>query len=186
MAATERLLDRMPLHDLTVADIIAEAGMSRATFYFYFSSKFAVLGALLGQVMDEIFQVSQPYLNRDESEPPGEALRRGMEAATRVWSQHRAVLRATAQSWHAVPELQELWLGVFARFTEAFAQEIDRERAAGVAPGGPDSRQLAAALLHGTERCLYVAGLGVDANLPNEEAIVDVLSAMWRGAIYGS
>jgi AcrR family transcriptional regulator len=175
----------MPLHDLTVADIIAEAGVSRATFYFYFSSKFAVLNALLAQVTDEIYEVSQPYLNRDEEEPPEHALRRGLEAATAVWSQHRAVLRATAQSWHAVPELQELWLGVFERFTEAFAAEIDRERAAGIAPDGPDSRQLSACLLHATERCLYVAGLRVDRNLPDEESIVGPVLALWEGAIYG-
>lgn len=185
MSATERLLERIPVHDMTVADIIGEAGVSRATFYFYFSSKFAVLNALLAQVMEEIYQVSQPYLNRDAGEPPATALRRGLEAATGVWSQHRAVLRATAQSWHAVPELQDLWLGVFERFTEAFAQEIDRERAAGIAPAGPDSRQLAACLLHGTERCLYIAGLRVDKNLPDEEAIVGALLALWQGSIYG-
>ena len=175
----------MPLHDMTVADIIAEAGVSRATFYFYFSSKFAVLNALLVQVMEEIFQVAQPYLSRSEGEPPAEALRLGLEAATAVWSDHRAVLRATAQHWHAVPELQELWMTVFARFTEAFAAEIDRERAAGLAPEGPDSRQLAACLLHGTERCLYIAGLRVDKNLPDEKEIVAPLLALWQGGIYG-
>jgi AcrR family transcriptional regulator len=38
--ATERLLAEQPLHELSVAQIITAAGLSRATFYHYFSSKF--------------------------------------------------------------------------------------------------------------------------------------------------
>ena len=45
--ATESLLADVPLHDLSVAQIIERAGVSRATFYFYCSSKFAVVEGLL-------------------------------------------------------------------------------------------------------------------------------------------
>jgi AcrR family transcriptional regulator len=63
--ATERLLADVPLHDLSVAQIISAAGVSRATFYFYFSSKFAVVTGLLAQVMDEVFEVVQPFIQCD-------------------------------------------------------------------------------------------------------------------------
>ena len=43
MSATERLLADVPLHQLSVEQILAEAGVSRRTFYVYFGSKFAVV-----------------------------------------------------------------------------------------------------------------------------------------------
>jgi AcrR family transcriptional regulator len=184
-AATERLLDQVPLHDISVADIITEAQISRGTFYFYFSSKFAVVNGLLSRVMDEIYEVVRPFVDRDWSEPADVTLRRSLEATVSVWVAHRATLRATHEHWHAVEELGERWLSVVERFTDAVAEQIDRERAAGVAPPGADSRQLAASLLWATDRCLYVAAIGADADLASERGIVDVLIRLWIGVLYG-
>jgi AcrR family transcriptional regulator len=184
-AATERLLEQVPLHDLSVAQIIDEAGVSRATFYFYFGSKYAVIAGLLAGVMDEVYEVARPFIERPDDEPPERALRRGIEAAAVLWSSHRFALRALSEHWYAVPELRELWMNVMARFTEGFAAEIDRQRSAGLAPPGVDSHRLAASLLWSSERCFYVAGLGVDGELGSEDQAVDALYALWRGAIYG-
>jgi AcrR family transcriptional regulator len=184
-AATERLLAEVPLHDISVADIIAEAGVSRGTFYFYFSSKFAVVNGLLSKVMDEIYDVVRPFVERGRDEPAEATLRRSLESAIEVWAAHRPTLRATHEHWHAVAELGERWLGVVERFTDAVAAQIDRERAAGLAPPGPDSRQLAASLLWSTDRCIYIAAIGADDDLPGEKQIVDVLVRIWLGALYG-
>jgi TetR/AcrR family transcriptional regulator, ethionamide resistance regulator len=46
------------------------------------------------------------------------------------------------------------------------------------------SRQLASTLFWGTERVLYIAGLGVDPNLGAEESLVDPLVTLWQGALY--
>jgi AcrR family transcriptional regulator len=184
-AATERLLADVPLHDISVADIIAEAQVSRGTFYFYFSSKFAVVNGLLSKVMDEIYDVVRPFVERERDEAAEATLRRSLESAVEVWAAHRPALRATHEHWHAVPELGERWLSVLERFTDAVAAQIDRERAAGVAPQGPDSRQLAASLLWSTDRILYVAAIGADEDLPGEKDVVDVLVRIWLGALYG-
>lgn len=185
-AATEELLADIPMQDLSVAQIIERAGVSRATFYFYFSSKYAVVTGLLARVMDEIYDVMQPFVQREGDTVAVEPLRESLEAAARVWSAHRASLRAVMEHWHAVPELRTLWLDVVDRFAGALALVIDREREAGLASDGVDSRQLADALIWATERCFHVAGLGVDAELPSEEAIVEPLLAMWIGTIYGT
>jgi TetR/AcrR family transcriptional regulator, ethionamide resistance regulator len=185
LAATERLLETVPLHELSVAQIIEQAEVSRATFYFYFSSKYAVIVGLLANVMEEIYEVARPFLDRADDESPQRALRRGLEASTSLWSSHRFALRAVSEHWHAVPELGSLWMEVVARFTEGFAAEIDRQRAAGLAPPGVDSRQLAASLLWSTERCFYVAGLAVDDQFASEQAAVDAIYALWSGGIYG-
>jgi AcrR family transcriptional regulator len=184
-AATERLLEKVPLRDISVADIIAEAEISRGTFYFYFSSKFAVVNGLLSRVMDEIYELVRPVVERQPERSAEETLRERLEACTAVWAAHRATLRATHEHWHAVPELRERWLGGFERFTDAVAAQIDRERAAGLAPPGADSRHIAASLLWSADRCLYVASTGADSDLESEQGIVAVLIRLWLGAVYG-
>ncbi len=185
-AATERLLSGVPLHDLSVADIIGEAGISRATFYFYFSSKYAVVSGLLARVMGEIFEVVQPFVQRSPEVEPQAALRTSLEAAIALWVSHRPALRAIHESWNATDELRSLWTSVVEQFTIAVGAELDREREAGLAPAGADSYALAATLLWGTERCLYVAGLGVDPRLSSEAETLEPLMAMWCGAMYGA
>ena len=185
-AATERLISEMALHDLTVAQIIQAADISRATFYFYFSSKFAVLSGLLTGVMDEMFEVAQPFLNRQRDVTPEDALRQSIMAASRTWTHHRPAMRAIHEHWNTTPELRALWLGVVNRFTDAVAAQIDRERDDGVAPAGLPSRRLAATLLWSTERCFYVAGTGLDPDMPSEEEMIEPLMAVWTGTLYGA
>jgi AcrR family transcriptional regulator len=185
LAATERLLAEVPLHELSVAQIIGAAEISRATFYFYFSSKFAVLTALVERAIGEIYEVSRPLLDRTDAVPIEVALRQRIQASARIWDANRPVLQATVENWHVFPELSTLWLRVLTGLTDAIAAEIDRERSAGRAPAGPDSRQLAAVLAWTTERCLYVAGLGVRDLLTDQDETVAAITRLWLGAMYG-
>src|SRR6266498_1558606 len=54
LSATERLLADRRLSELTVVDVIEEAGVSRAAFYMYFESKHAAVAALADVVIEEI------------------------------------------------------------------------------------------------------------------------------------
>ncbi|AFJ34702.1 TetR family transcriptional regulator [Mycobacterium sp. MOTT36Y] len=184
LAATTRLLARQSLTDISVAQILTEAKVSRATFYFYFASKFSVVSGLLERAMEDIFQTVQPFLARSPEDSPTVALERSIRAVTRAWHRHRPVFQATNHHWHAEPELRDLWLAIAERFIAAGAAEIERERAAGMITSPIPSRMLAASLFWGTERVLHIAGLGVESSLPDEESTVDVLVAMWRGTLY--
>jgi AcrR family transcriptional regulator len=183
-SATARLLGRESFSDVSVAQILTEAGVSRATFYFYFSSKFSVLSGLLERAMNDIFETVQPFLARSPDDPPTVALERSIRAVTQAWHRHRAVLQAANHHWHGEPELRNLWLAITERFITAGAAEIDRERAAGIVTSPVPSRTLAATLFWGTERVLYIAGLGVEPTLADEESAVDALVTMWRGTLY--
>jgi TetR/AcrR family transcriptional regulator, ethionamide resistance regulator len=185
LQATERLLEDVPLHDLSVAQIIRAADTSRATFYFYFSSKFAVVAALVRQAIGEIYEASRPFIERQNGMPEEEALRRRIEAAATVWQAHRPVLRATVENWQVFPELRTLWLELIAGLTDGIAAEIDHARAAGLSPLGADARQLAATLAWTTERCLYVAGLGLGDAAADERQIVAALTQLWMAVMYG-
>jgi TetR/AcrR family transcriptional regulator, ethionamide resistance regulator len=184
-SATERLLDSTALQKISVAMIIKEADVSRGTFYHYFGSKHGPVAGLVARVMNEIHDQVQPYLSRSAAEAPEVALRRSLQSAIDVWGKHRHVIRAATEHWPEIPELRTLWLGSVERFTDGIAAEIDRERTLGIAPPGPDSRSLAAALLWGTEHCLYVAGLRADDDLPDETATLEPVLAMWLGTVYG-
>ena len=187
MSATERLLETTPLAELNVARILTAAGISRATFYAYFTSKYGPVAALLEETMDQIYDSVGAFTQRSTADDGGgpAGLDKGLEGAAQLFRDNRMVLRATVEHWHEVPELRTLWLGVIDRFTAAFAAEIDRERAAGHAPPGLPSRELAAALIWGSERTLYIAGLGVTDDLPHEDRALRALQAFWRGAVYG-
>jgi TetR/AcrR family transcriptional regulator, ethionamide resistance regulator len=185
-SATARLLDRQPFNDISVAQILAEAKVSRATFYFYFSSKFSVLSGLLERAMNNIFETVQPFLARPPEESPTVALQRSIRAVTQAWHRHRPVLQAANHHWHSEPELRSLWLAIAERFIAAGADEIERERAAGLIISPVASRTLAATLFWATERVLYIAGLGVEPGLADEEASVDALVGMWRGTLYAT
>ncbi|ABK64965.1 bacterial regulatory s, tetR family protein [Mycobacterium avium MAV_061107_1842] len=184
-AATLTLLESRPFTDISVADILEVAGVSRATFYFYFSSKFSVLSGLLEQAMGDIFSTVQPFLSRSDDASPQEALERSLRAVTAAWHRHRAVLRAAAHHWHVDAGLHALWLQIVEKFVSAGAEEIERQRAAGLIKSTESARTLASALFWGTERVLYIAGLGVEPSLSDEEAALGPLLAMWRGTLYG-
>jgi AcrR family transcriptional regulator len=184
--ATERLLGDVSLHELSVAQIITAAGISRATFYFYFSSKFAVLGGLLAQVSEEIFEVVQPFVHRQESVPPEQALRESLTAATALWQRHRPALRAIHEHWNTTDQLRDLWIRVMARFTEAVAAELERQREAGLARHSIDSQTIAATLVWSTAQCLYVSGMGVEPTLPDEQTALAALITLWGSSLYGA
>jgi AcrR family transcriptional regulator len=184
-AATARLLERTAFNDISVAQILDEANISRATFYFYFSSKFTVLSGLLENAMNDIFETVQPFLARSPEDAPDVALERSLRAVTRAWHRHRQVLQAVTHHWHSDPELKSLWLSIVERFVAAGAAEIERERAAGEITSDIPGRTLATTLFWGTERVLYIAGLGIEPTLADEEAAVDPLVALWHGTLYG-
>jgi AcrR family transcriptional regulator len=182
--ATERLLTKQALNDLSVRHILDEAGVSRTTFYYYFTSKYAVVNALAARAMSGVYGAMVPFVERDENESPEEALRRSLQGGWAAWTEHRVVLEALHANWHAVPEFREVWLAITDGFAGAITAEIEAERAAGLAPDGVDARQLASALVWSTAQCMYIAGQRVDVGLPDEDTIFEPLLAMWLGAIY--
>jgi AcrR family transcriptional regulator len=186
LASAERLLDDRKIADLTVADVLSDAGVSRASFYFYFASKHDLVIALSDEIMGEVEQTAMPWLERAELEP-AEAVRTAIRDTLGVWERHGAVLRAIAESWHASPELGDVWGGSVERFVARARAQIERERASGAAPqDGPNAGALAAALIWMNERAFYLWSSRAEPELGDQETVVETLTAIWVDAIYGS
>lgn len=181
-AATETLLTSQPFAELSVAQILEQAGLSRASFYHYFSSKLGVVAGLLVSVMDDIFEAANPFLCR-----PGlsivESLRVSIQVALELWAEHRILLRVVMENWASSEELEIQWQGAMAHFADVIALEIDEQRAAGALPTGLPSGELSNVLVWSTERCLYIAGREADANTADEQAWVEVLVTLWAGTL---
>ena len=184
--ALEALLATRTLSDLSVAEILRAAGVSRGSFYFYFASKHAVLAALAERVNDEVFDATQTWLHRAEGEPPERALRDSMRGALALWREHAPVIRAMVESWRGDAELEAAWMRLIGRFSASAAEQIERERAAGLAPPGADAAALGAMLTWTTERSLYLAISDGEPAFADDERLLDTLTHVWWRAIYAA
>ena len=183
LETAERLLAERTIHEISVDDLARGAGISRPTFYFYFSSKVAVLLALLDRVVEEARASRGDVLERPGEDPRGR-LRQAINGIYETFRSHRAVMLAAADAGSASLEVRELWATVMEGFVEETAAAIEAERAAGVVPDGISARDLAISLNLMNERVLLAtfSGLGPAVEEPH---VVDTLVAVWLGAIYG-
>src|SRR4051812_23832534 len=92
LAATERLLAERRFDELSVADILAAAGVSRASFYFYFASKHAVLAELVRGAVAEGHLAAQPWLAHTGDSTPAEEIRNGIADGASLWRAKAPVL----------------------------------------------------------------------------------------------
>jgi AcrR family transcriptional regulator len=183
--AAERLLETHALHELSVAQIIKEAGLSRASFYHYFSSKYEVVVALMGRIFDEMYSETQTDLE-SHWDDPAQSLRSSLGTGMQTWLAHKAVIHATLENMHAVPALADVWTALKGRFVAAMTEQIRSERDEGRALGGLAPETIAEMLVSGGERIFYVGSSGIDPRLETPEQELDALVAVALAAIYGT
>jgi AcrR family transcriptional regulator len=183
LATAEQLLEERPLHEISVDDLARGAGISRPTFYFYFPSKEAVLLSLLDRMVEEARANRGEAVERFAEDPP-RFLRQAITAIFETFRSHRAVSLAGADARATSTEVRELWTRVMNGFVEETVLAIEAERARGAAPPGVPARDLAIALNSMNERVLQATFSG-HPPIIDEEHVVDVLLAVWLGAIYG-
>jgi TetR/AcrR family transcriptional regulator, ethionamide resistance regulator len=186
LSATESLLTERRFADLAVADILATAAISRASFYFYFESKHAVLAELAQRAVGEGHHAAQPWLTRNAEQDPVETLRAGIAEGAHVWRRHAPVLRAVVENWRDDAELSSLWVTLMNSYTDAAVARLEQDRRARPErKDAADVRQLVSALTWMSERLYYLAAIGV-APFDDEDVLVDALLRVWTATLYGS
>jgi len=173
------LLETRPLSQLTIDELAGAAGISRSSFYFYFDSKQAVLGALLDGISEELAADNGPWL--DGTAPDEPALRAATAATVALWRTHRGLLRQAWQGDTGDAQLLAWRTGVLERGTARTAARIERARAAGLAPDGPPSALVLARMVHALKNGLLAEhpADGDDAQLTQ-----DLVTATLR-LVYG-
>jgi TetR/AcrR family transcriptional regulator, ethionamide resistance regulator len=183
LAATSELLETVPLAQLSVARVIASAGVSRTSFYEHFTSKEDVVVKLVRSISAEVAEEIEPMFARD-GRGPEQSFREGLSRLLRVSARHAPLVLAASEEWPAVPELQRLWFRIHGELTRRLAELIVAERAAGAAPDGADADALAACLVWTGERAFQVAMTGEIPALPGQDALIEPLVQLYVGTIY--
>jgi len=181
LTATRDLLGQRRFDSISVADIIAAAGVSRASFYFYFPSKQAVLAELVRRAVNQGQQAAQPWI--DGEQDPIEALRSGITAGADLWRANAGVLTAIVESWGSDEQLRQLWLQQMETFTDIAVARIQADPEILRHLDGLDVRAVAASLTWLGERLYYLAA----ANVPpfdDQDTLIDTLTHAWVRTLY--
>lgn len=183
--ALRDLLQERTFDAVSVAEIIAAAEVSRASFYFYFSGKQDALAELVRRAVGGGHQAAQPWTAAPDAPPADarDALRAGIEAGATLWLDNAGVLRAIVDSWGSDAQLRELWLEQMATFTAAAVARIEADPDAASRLAGVDVPALAASLTWLGERLYYLAACGVPP-FDDRRVLVDALHHMWTSALY--
>ena len=139
---------------LTTNDIAERAGLSRASMYFYFSSKQEALVALFAKTVEALREKSRAAA--DDPAAPRDAIATAMNRTRDRWREHGLIMRVAIDQASTIPELGALWTETAEIFIDAITAILVR---AGVASHeGPDgARALARALCWMIERSFYYA-----------------------------
>jgi AcrR family transcriptional regulator len=182
--ATRRLLASRNFDEISVADILGEAGVARGSFYFYFSRKQDVLAELVRAAIAGGQVAGRTWLDHEGAGDRRAAVRRSIADGAKLWAEQAPVLRAVVENSHTDPELARLWRGLMAQFTATTVERIEADRAAGAITTELDSTTLAATLTWLGERLYYLAALG-EPPFDDQDKLVDALTHAWLAMLYG-
>jgi TetR/AcrR family transcriptional regulator, ethionamide resistance regulator len=185
LETAERLLEERPLSEISVDDLARGAGISRPTFYFYFSSKDAVVLTIIDRLVAAAAGSRQEAVATLAQGDPRAGLRRGLEDLYAAFRARRAVVLAAAQLRTTNEEARDLWAEVMEGWVTDVTAVIETERARGAAPPGRPARDVAIALVQMNERVQYATFAGESPALEDEH-VIDVLVDVWLRAIYGT
>lgn len=182
LQTAERLLEKRSFGEISVDDLARGAGISRPTFYFYFSGKDAVLLTLVDGMVAEAARRRSEVLG-GLVQNPRETCRKGLEAFYDVFGARRAVILAAAELGAVNSEARAVWSQVTEGWVSDVTAVIESERARGAAPAGTPARELATALVQMNERVLRGTFAREEPSVA-EDKVIDVLLEIWLSAIY--
>jgi AcrR family transcriptional regulator len=183
LETASRLLENRKFAEISVDDLAKGAGISRPTFYFYFSSKEAVLLSLLDPLIKQADTGFDGALE-DMPADPRRAIRRGIEIFFSSFGSHPATAKAGTEAVTTIPEFREFWAGLMQKWINLTAALITAERHRGTAPDTIPAMDLATSLNLMNERTM-MATLAGEQPAVEHAKVVDTLAHIWLTSIYG-
>jgi AcrR family transcriptional regulator len=176
--AAGRLLASASFGAASVGEIAQEAGLSRASFYFYFASKQALLATLLDDAIAQFNGQIASVVNDDRFESPADAVRATVQAAAELWWEHGVLLKASVELGSAIPEVYERTM---ANFAVVGAPTIDLFRRDAQVPEAADhssASALVTALMLMSERNYFHLMRG-DPTIAERDSLTLTLQRIW-------
>ncbi len=185
LTAVRELLQETPFAELSVSTISDRAGVARSGFYFYFDSKYSVLAHILGEVHQELEELTHYFAPRGDGESPPEFAKRMVGSAALVYAHNDPVMSACNDARNTDVEIRALLDHQMTMVIDQIITIVEAERAAGTAlPISDDIPALVRTLVVTT--ALVLSGdstfLGPDGDIGRA---VRVLEALWLNGLWG-
>ena len=173
------LLWSRPFRDLTVSDVMAEAGASRPAFYQYFRDLHELMEELLRDMGEEIFQVAESWF-RGEGDPVA-ALHAGLREVVRVGYERGPNFRAIVDAATTDERFEKVWSTFMKQFDDAVCDRIEAQQAKGLVPMF-EARPMAVAL-NRLDVSMLTHAFGRRPR-GDPDAVHRVLFRIWSSALY--
>ena len=184
ISAARRLIGSMGYQKVTVDDVRKEAGVSRATFYFYFKNKRHLFTQMARSVMDDMYEVAgRHYPERDEYT----RIILANIAYLEVWRREAKIMGEFFTLSLVDEEISAAYQRYRERFESRIAGRLGRLMDSGRIPPG-DPALLAATLSSMVEFFAYrffVTEEAISTEHYRFSDAVRVLSESWYRAVYG-
>jgi TetR/AcrR family transcriptional regulator, ethionamide resistance regulator len=184
LETARQLFEERPIADVSVDDLAKGAGISRPTFYFYFSSKDAVLVALFERAIHEMDLAFTEHNQLPPTDDRYEMCRAGISVFFDTFARHRGVTRAVHDVRASHPEVRELQVKFMEKWIDSTTAIIEAGRAQGLAPTTLPARDLATALYLMNERALFASFTDEQPSIARDR-LLDTLTHIWVTSIYG-
>jgi TetR/AcrR family transcriptional regulator, ethionamide resistance regulator len=185
LSVVERLLEEGDSYtSLSVERLVAEAGISRSTFYVYFQDKGELLRALLEDLTDELMKAARQWWDLAPATASREDVRTALRGFAETYRRHGRLFAAAAEVAAYDPQLGPF----FGRFVDTAAAELVVHIRGGQLHGGVDASldavRTAAWLTWMAERGLYQ----LLASAPKDEAqrLADALADIVWNTLYAA
>lgn len=174
--ALDEWLQGTSLDAIKVAEISAQAGVTRSAFYFYFENKAAAVAALTERILDETFAVNDEFTTGTGA--PRDRVYAMLSGLFDTCERYRHVFTAMLEARASSVTVRQIWDNARDSFTPSVAALIRDERDA----DSPDAAVLASVLLEFNERILERFVLGGPLS---RSQLMDGAAAVWLSTIYG-
>ncbi len=184
LAAAKDALQDMRFSELTVESLMKRTGMTRSSFYHYFSSLDEIALGMLEEFAADIRRTVDPWLKGELDEPDHRgATVRHLAAMFEVFELHARSVAAVAQAAGVSQEVYHQWQrGIVDYFIDLTAEFIRRQRSLGRSGAADPDRLARALILMNTA----AANDNMTRQTPDRPALIGaVLGGIWNAAIYG-
>lgn len=182
--ALERTLESRPLGEISVTDILTEAGLSsRTTFYQHFGGRDDAFVALVGHALNEIENEVTPVI-LDPGVRRTALLRKAVDRWMVRGSRHRHLARNMLLEWPRIPEFREIFVAFMTGLSAQLAAAIEEDRRAGLVVTAVPSSAAASMALWSAERAMHATMVGAHG-FASSAVTADALVAQHLALVYG-
>jgi AcrR family transcriptional regulator len=133
LQAARPVFARKGYRGATVSDILAEARISRGTFYKYFPNKRQVLFEIVSGIFRTLFESSQDMMSAEDPSLLTVTMRDSLELSYRLFLDNRGVIVVYfREAFRSDPGFYAIWDDFERRMLALFSDVLSRGRQAGV------------------------------------------------------